>query len=422
MIKFLLLHINLIMFVSIANAQHYSLINGKRINDSITADIDISRNIAYKFNKEHLFFFVKFSDVNDSNFYKLSTINIETGKIVNNDTIGIIDKHFYINDIVVLKDKLILIGYDNYYVYSMKSSKKLLKYHHKNYKHRFTNGFSVKDNVLLYATYDFHPLDGGCGTFLNLLDIKTCNIYSDKLVKHDAIALASMNKNWLTRVKSSIYIFSPLICELDVYDMTLNLERNIKLSILDNKELEINKSLQKKIDSTHTSENLRITNALKLHVNKYGSSKGFSIASDYYDKNYVWEQIQKVRKENVFIEKVFNVFDSLVGISLSRPEYHDKFRDFIIWDPVKQKIINVYSKWRCKPNDIINSYEDYFTINLQQSEKKHIHFYKGYIYTVSLYDIDNISYGTAEQVEKKYYKNIVNKGYSINILKYKFSS
>jgi hypothetical protein len=286
----------------------------------------------------------------------------------------------------------------------------------------FKKGYLLNNNeVLLYSIYDFHPADGKAGVYLNIFDVRTERITKNVIEHFDPVVLSPMSNGWLVAKDNNIYVFSPLNDTVRVYNENLKLKDSKKLIFLKTEDVSKNLALEKMLDSTYCAERQRMDiiiakypkDSVRFHLDE--------IQSDVLEKAYTWKLMQQVRKEYTFIERTFIYNKQYIGITISRPEYDDNYRDVIIYDMKKNKVKEMFIKWQCKADSVVNRKEDFYTVNLQRFEKRYPYFYNDTVYAVTLYDPQYFTTGAENIVQEHFQKNIIKKGYSLYILKYNLS-
>ncbi len=382
----------------------------------LNSTTDIDKGVAYKFVEDKLVFFFDIVK-NDTSYIVYNKLELATGRTIEQDTLLKPNKNFTIYDIVATEHFWMAISSGSY-IYKKKGETATFN-SYPDFSKYFKKGYLLnKNEVILYSIYDFHPADGKAGVFLNVFDINAGGITKSVVEHYAPVILSPMNNGWLTAGDNNIYVFSPLNDTVQVYNENLKLKAKKKLAALGPDDVNKNLALEKMLDSTYSAERKRMDaivskypkDSLRYHVNE--------IQSDVLEKPYSWSLMQKVRKEYAFIEKAFIYDQQCIGITISRPEYKDNYRDVVIYDMKKDKVKKVFTKWQCKTDSVIKRKEDFYTINLQRFEKRYPYFYKDKAYAVTLYDPQYFTTGTEEMVQEKFQKSILKQGYLIYILMY----
>ncbi len=401
------------------NAQHYKMI------ESVNTDLVISKNvdlydIHYKFYNKYLFLFQVKRFEQDSSNVTVTVLDITSGKIIDTDTIPKLHPEFRITDLLVTNECILIVSDDTYII---KRGHSIFTYNNIE-KKRFQYCRLLSNNsVLLYLIYNFHPADGIAGLHMYTLNLENNIITNGDIKEFNPVILSVLNSNWLATHRNNIMVVSPLIGTLAFFDSAF--ENTIlydSINVFSPAELARNIKINHYLDSLFIEENGRLCSKIKTS-NKGELKKPLNLQSIIYTKDYVWKIVDTIRKNYSFIERIFNINDSIIATTVSRPGYNYIYRDLYYYNINTKTIVSVFNKWLCLPTDKINSAEDFFTINIILGATRNPYFKNNNeVYFVSMYNPDLLINGLKDEVTKLYLKDINQNNYRINILRYVIKS
>lgn len=381
------------------------------------------KNIFYSCYEDEMYVFEQNVQSNSTDIY-ITQLNITNGAIVNIDTIAGLPTFFKIKDLIISPAFIMLISFDEYFYYEKGKLNSTGYYNNKKdnsltYKHAELLNDSL---VLLYYLYNFHPLDGDAGLHLSVLNTNTKEIESTKFIEFPTIYLSHISNSWLTVVNNAICVVSPLTGTFQFYDYSLNLLNESKPDIdVISRNLNKNQLKVKYYDSIYRSEKDRFEKLLDIYGRDSVDFYKEKFESEIYSKSFIWNTIKTIRSESVFIERVFSINDTTIGISISRPGYEYAYRDLYLYT-ITNNLVTKYGKLNTLLNDTVEYIEDYYPVDIKLDKSKFPYFYDGDIYAYTFFKPSFFIPGPQSDISKLVLKDIYNHGYQFIILKYSMFS
>ncbi|MEZ5017068.1 MAG: hypothetical protein R2800_08435 [Flavipsychrobacter sp.] len=406
--KFFYLLIVLLGYSALAHAdnKNYELREATPTNVKISKDVDLF-NVAYKYWQNWLYVFVK-EKKEKSAFINIYKINAKTGMLDSRDTVKVSEEYFSIGDILIDDNYILLTSADEYVLVKDRKStysnfnELKEKQGALNYKHAEKLNDSL---VLLYRIYNFHPNDGNSGLHLTLFNVNTQKVEKTRLIDFPSIILSHMNKRWLTVSGDKILYVTPLTGKLYAYDFNLNFV-SVKELKLNKQDFLRNDVLEKTYDSLHSAETYMLRNKIKLE-------------SPIYTKDFIGTVINDVRSKEMFIEKIFPIDNSVIGISISNPKTSKHYRDVYVYDVKRDKLVSKNTDWLSWRQDKVSSHNDYYPISINSSPVYAPFFHKRNIYSCTLFYTKTITPSSSDEISMRILKDINENDYQVTILKYK---
>jgi len=150
--------------------------------------------------------------------------------------------------------------------------------------------------------------------------------------------------------------------------------------------------------------------SLKYHRSEF--------ASPIYGKDFISNTIHEVKEKHSYICNISSQRDSLITLSVSRPEYSNKYRDIYFFDPNKKEIVKEYIKFKCVHSDSLAQPKDFFNINFTYGKPLIPFVDRNIIYYPSLYPLSAFETGSYNDVSLKLFNETKNTGYKWNLIKY----
>lgn len=345
------------------------------------------------------------TDLNINSFSKIASFSITDSRI-----------NFSYMDILATKERDIFIGNNCMYIYNR--AKKTSDFIEKDTV-MYDRGYSLNDSlILLSSIFNYHPLDGFPGVHLTVFNLNNKKIIKHIKKKFYGIALSHMINDWVYCKNENIYVVQPLSGNIYKFNNELNLVDSSTIPIRWD-SIARNTKYQ---DSTNFVIYRNYFSTTEL-VNNYGAdsvkrNRKFSVWK-LSTKEFIHNIIKQTRENYEYIEKIIPFDDSTVIVSVSRPGYNLKYRDVYYYNPEKNMITGRYEKWLCGREDTLNVPEDFFSVDIINSNPYMPFFYKNKAYALAVYNPLLFVSGTRKNLSEILYNSIVNQNYVWRVLEYK---
>jgi hypothetical protein len=392
-----------LLIPALANAQYKVSDITFQLQSPISKDEDLGNSVVYKGYKNMLYV-VRILDTNDLTNYVITRVNLDTKET--REMGGIINVGgFPIIDVAVNDYYLMLVGYNEGIVYNFKTGTwNMLEYTRDLIYHK---GTFINDSLIfLGAISNHHPFDGKSGLFLNIYNATSNKFEKSVFRQFPGVVFSFLTVNWMTYLHDSIYVFTPLSGKIQVFDNSLEYKRSFDFAYkLD--------SMDRNIALEHETDSVNLA-MIKGVLDSSISSDDFS------GKGGLISLIDTIRGHYHFIEKVIPVNDSVVAVSLSKPGYTGRYRDLVVCDILKNKVLKVYSKWSCAPKKELQTPEDFFAIDLINQTTNAVYFYNDKAYFGTFHDMSIFKPGSVEEMKERIFNSVRKRGYSWTLFKYSY--
>lgn len=342
---------------------------------------------------------MKFGFKKDGNFLNIIVPNDSIGDIIyfvqydldknlksiNTDGIASEMLENKLNDFVFIDSTIYSYGFNykgfvsNNVLYKIdlrnKKESKLLSF---NKKKSIKNIEKINQNLLLlYSIYPNHPGSGFNKAEFYIYDIKKNKIIKEKLIDFEAVVIGEIVHEWVYVDDENIYIVFPLSGKLQKWNSDLNLVKEYELHL-------------NNIDFSKNAEFIQVWN--KEYQKSYDSYKNILSNKNlpFFDKATITEKVETLRNKSDYIEKIMDFNDSVFAISVYKANYQKEFRDLYLIDKKSMDVIKFYPKWRAmrsNKNDVIESFEDFITVDLGISKIVQPFFYKDNAYILIIFQL-----------------------------------
>jgi hypothetical protein len=359
--------------------------------------------------------------------YKVSLFNLATGEILYCDTIKGIPQSFRVTDVQVRNRKVIITSYCKFIYLDIGNPKSAPYFYpaglnYQNDQNRFDRCEFFNDTLLLlYGIHNSHPYNGKPGVYLITYNLKTLQFDNYKILGFPGISVSGVINNWLTIVKNRIYIITPLSTLMYSLDFNLESIDTVQTNLFSKIEYDSSIAYERYADSLSTEAS---TDIMKV-INKYPSDSQTYHKSEFqhsfYSKDFLLKVLKDIKPLS-FVRQMFTIDDSLIAISISKPNEDGTkhYRDLILYDPTKNNVVKKYRHLLYyDPEENLKRPEDFFVI--QFHDKAHTpYMHNGYAYYYSLFPLSAFNTGKYDDLALKLLNESKKNGYKWTIYKYKF--
>ncbi len=392
--------ITIVFLFSNNTIAQYKLVNEITTEEKYPVGFNFS-NLAYEI-CDGIFFQV---NTNNAGILIITGADINNGQTKFHDTIYDFPAHFKIQDIAVNKYYICIIGHKKY-VYFDRLTNEAHLYMNGNNDIAFVNGDFFNDSILvLHTVYNYHPKSSAQGIHINLLNLRTNKF--EKTTNHEipGVATSVINQSWIEVTNNKIIVSVPLTALLYVFDENMN-KTEYKIEIFDSSQFIVNKQFEAYLDSLVDDDKEHLTQRKELNI---------------YNKDFISRIIDTMSNNFSYIEKIFVLDNSRIGLTVSNPDNSNRYRDVYILDTKHFKVIKVIKNWQIAIPEYLEKKEDFYAVNLSSNRKMGPFFYDGYLYVPSVYPIALYSNGTADKLFELMFNNIRKNGYTCSLLKYEIN-
>jgi len=348
----------------------------------------------------------------DQNILVIQTLDLQKNSIIENDTIYNIDTTLSYDTFIPGKNTDAIICSNNSLRYP-----KLIIYNRVNKQNniyhfdsiRFSEGCQVNDSIFcLYDIYNYHPADGFSGLNMALFNINQKKITEINRSRFRGIGLGYMNTNFVYCNDSNIYVATPMSGILYKYNLHLDKIDSVIIPI-NWSHPAANIAYEQYLDSTIYTEYDKMQALL---------SSGKQPTNNIYRSDFVRSYSDEIHKNYEYIEKLMPYNDSVIIISVNRPQYENTKRDILFYNMHSNKISSK-NEWPCTVKKELNKFEDYFAINVILSSSYAPYFHNNKIYYGSF--ANPVLYANSvnsDLIAKSILKDGMSNGCRLRILEY----
>lgn len=421
--KILALLLIVLPFISYSQ---YELVNEIETNDFISANSNINE-IHYKTIGSKMLQIRKIEQNDNGVSYKISVFNIGNGEAILLDTLVGVPASFRINDLSFNDKYLFVTGPSKYFYYNIKDGNEFNIKMIKTFvpkKSRvdppYTNCHFINDSlILLYTIYNFHPNSHDGGLYLNIFNVNSGLFTTKKYYTFPGILMMNCGVNVLTVTNNRIFTVTPLKGKLMEFDFSLNKLKNVQLNVFEKNQVEKNQAFELSIDSLIASEDARLNKIINTNTQESLSSIP-EYKSIIYSKDFIYKFYTEVDSNYTYIDNIFTIDDTLLGITIGSPEDRQEYRRVCIINPRTNKILKEYKAWRCATPLKVSKKEELLTVNLKLPVNQYYYFQGGYIYSGNVFSSKYFFEGESSDISEKIFKDISKNGYKWSILKYRY--
>ena len=344
-------------------------------------------------------------------------VSLNQLKLTTVDTIVDSRLDFFHNDILATDNYDVLLGNSKMFIYD-RASKDVDFIVHDSIQYENIN--YINDSlVLLTSVFNYHPLNDFPGLHLTLYNIQTKNIIRHVVKKFNGIALSHMIRQWQLVNKNGIYIVNPLSGKLYKYNFDLDVVDTtyIPVNWVNAKaNIEYESQLDSIIYANYSTVNARSTKYGKDSVRKNRSLNVWKVGS----RDNINSIIKTTRSEYEYIEKLIHYNDSVIIVTVSRPGYDLQYRDVLFYNVNTNSLMSVNEKWRCGKPLTINKLEEFFVVDLINSNTWMPYFHDDKVYSTTSYNTSVFRQGSQKEVDKLFAKDVIKNKFRCKILEYSY--